>query len=105
MINVLKLTSLQFNTPRLNVANVSSRLSVAASKSALLYSVVNLFTPAVVQLLPEYFQDIENTKAAQIWFNKMRFNSQVLTINLKSSDTTIGFLFLVDLLCRLMISS
>jgi len=89
-----KLASLTFTTARLNVANVESPLATPSSKSALLTAIVGLFSPLVVQSLPDNFHDIETQSQAEVWLDNMLVDSHLFSVTLLGQESAVGFVFL-----------
>ncbi|WP_028865632.1 GNAT family N-acetyltransferase [Psychromonas aquimarina] len=96
MINNSKLKSLAFTTARLEISNPAGYLQTESSKSELLSSIVDLFSPSVVESLPPYFHGINTESKADIWLTKMLCESHLYVVNLKDSSTVIGFVFLYE---------
>ncbi|NRA54280.1 MAG: GNAT family N-acetyltransferase [Gammaproteobacteria bacterium] len=89
-----RLASLTFTTARLNVANVESSLATPSSKSALLTAIVRVFSPLVVQSLPDNFHDIETESQAELWLDNMLADSHLFTVTLLGHESAVGFVFL-----------
>jgi RimJ/RimL family protein N-acetyltransferase len=96
MRNNAKWASLAFSTQRLTVSDVASCLRTEASKAALLSSIVELFSPSVIQSLPPYFHDIDSIEAADDWLTKMVSESHLFTVCLNDSESVMGFVFIND---------
>jgi RimJ/RimL family protein N-acetyltransferase len=83
--------AISFETPRLNVQEITIEIETA-DQHVLLEQIPTILTPAVVESLPPYFQNVTSKKEALVWLDQMRSESRLLLIKTKQNDL-IGFLF------------
>ncbi|MCP4297996.1 MAG: GNAT family N-acetyltransferase, partial [Proteobacteria bacterium] len=61
--------------------------------SKLLDRIIVLLTPAVVENLPPYFQNINSLSEAREWYERMLIESHLFILKDKGDNSIIGFLF------------
>ena len=64
---------LNYNTQRLNVANICADID-SSELSTLLIRVTEIFSPEVVKNLPPYFHNIYEITDAQQWWKKIHLD-------------------------------
>jgi RimJ/RimL family protein N-acetyltransferase len=85
-----------FNTERLLIKSVKSQILNEDSKRLFTLKVLELLTPAVTSSLPCEWQNISSYEEASNWWQQRIEESSFLSIQLKSSNEIIGFVFLYD---------
>ncbi len=83
---------LRYETSRLNVFETDGALK-PSDLSKLLDRIIVLLTPAVVENLPPYFQNINSLSEAREWYERMLVESHLFILKDKGDNSIIGFLF------------
>lgn len=85
-----------FNTPRLSVSSWSNRIKGLDSEKIFVEKVIEILTPNVTKALPDGWQNISTIGGAQEWINERDKESHFVTIQLLSTNETVGFIFLYE---------
>lgn len=85
-----------FTTERLLIKSVQSQIVDDDSKRLYTRKVRELLTPAVTRSLPGEWQDISSDKEASNWWQQRIEECSFLSIQLKSNNEIIGFVFIYD---------
>ena len=85
-----------FNTERLLIKSLNSQLFNEDSKRLYTRKVLALLTPTVTNSLPSEWQNITSYEEANNWWQQRIKESCFLSIQLKSNNEVIGFVFLYD---------
>jgi len=85
-----------FNTERLLINCVKPQILDDDSKRLYTLKVLELLTPAVTSSLPSEWQNLTSYEDASKWWQQRIEESSFLSIQLKSNNEIIGFVFLYD---------
>lgn len=84
-----------FQTSRLNVVPIA-KFEQHCEQDTLLTDIIAILTPAVVEELPAYFQNITSAKHAQYWLSEMKRESRLYVVTSVDTNKMLGFLFLYE---------
>ena len=85
-----------YNTHRLAVRSWKHEVKDLDSKKKFARTVIEILTPNVTKSLPDGWQDISTLEHAQQWIEDRDAESHFVTIQLLSTNETVGFLFLYE---------
>lgn len=85
-----------FNTPRLSVQSWKHQVIGLDSKKRFARRIIEILTPNVTKSLPDGWQNISNIDDAQEWIENRDDESHFVTIQLLSTNETVGFIFLYE---------
>jgi len=86
----------RFNTQRLAVNSWTNQLKGLDSEKIFAEKIIEILTPNVTKALPDGWQNISSVVAAQAWIKDRDKESHFVTIQLLSTNETIGFIFLYE---------
>ncbi len=86
----------KFNTQRLTVSSWTNQVKEADSKKKFTEKVIEILTPNVTKSLPDGWQNISTIDSAQEWIKERNKESHFVTIQLLTTNETIGFIFLYE---------
>ena len=85
-----------FNTQRLEVSSWLNQVKGAESKKGFAEKVIEILSPNVTKALPDGWQNISTIDEAKAWIKDRADESHFVTIQLVSTNETIGFIFLYE---------
>ncbi len=85
-----------FETPRLSVNSWTNQIKGVNPKNNFEKKIIEILTPNVTKALPEGWQNINTLDKAKNWVTERDKESHFVTIQLLSTNETIGFIFLYE---------
>ena len=85
-----------YTTNRLRVRSWKHHIKDLDSKEKFARRVIEILTPDVTRSLPEGWQNISTVEHAKQWIDARDDESHFITIQLLSTDETVGFIFLYE---------
>lgn len=85
-----------FSTHRLSVGSWTNQVKDMKSKKKFEEKVIKILTPNVTKALPAGWQNISTIDGAKKWIKDRDKESHFVTIQLLSTDETVGFIFLYE---------
>lgn len=96
MINKAIEERCSFSTRRLAVSSWSNQVKELDFKKSFAERVIKILTPNVTKALPDGWQNISTIDSAQEWIKNRDNESHFLTIQLSSTNETVGFIFIYE---------
>lgn len=85
-----------FNTPTLEVKSWRHLVDTPAKTLAFTQRVITILSPEVTKSLPEGWQCLRTIEDTEHWIQERAEESHVLTVQLRSTQEVIGFIFLYE---------
>lgn len=85
-----------FKTQRLSVSPWTNQIKNLESENKFAEKVIEILTPNVTKALPDGWQNLKSVSDAKAWINDRDKESHFVTIQLLSTNETIGFIFLYE---------
>jgi len=82
-----------FNTPRLAVSSWRNQTKEQDSEKKFTQKVIEVLSPNVTKALPDGWQNISTIDKAKEWIKDRDEESHFVSVQLLSSNETIGFIF------------
>lgn len=85
-----------FKTQRLSVSRWTNQSKDLGSENKFAKKVIEILTPNVTKALPDGWQNLKSINDAKAWINARDLESHFLSIQLNSTNETVGFIFLYE---------
>ncbi|MGZ2368395.1 GNAT family N-acetyltransferase [Ancylomarina sp. YFZ004] len=85
-----------FTTQRLSVIPWTNQITNLESENTFAKKVIEILTPNVTKALPDGWQNLKSINDAKVWINDRDQESHFVTVQLKATNETIGFIFLYE---------